>query len=172
MKRILNEQLDFSTYEINDFSYKTAKGILPEVEENLSLSVANYATVSGRRFFIMPNLMTRSSRKAFNAEERTSDFVFGYGYRDVDTVEINIPAGYQPEAVPSPVALNTAYGNYNCTVKVEGAKIICCRKMERFGGRFPAKDAAEIARFYEDIYKADRRRVVMVRKEEAAKASM
>jgi hypothetical protein len=37
--------------------------------------------------------------------------------------------------------------------------------MERFAGRFPAKEAAQIAKFYEDIYKIDRSRVVLVKKD-------
>lgn len=173
LKKYLNERLDFSTYDINAFSYKSTKSTLPELEENLKLYVSNYATVSGRRFFIAPNLMTRSSRKTFNTEERTADFVFGYGYRDVDTVEIKLPAGYQLEAVPQPTHLKTAYGNYSCEVKVDGTMVVCYRKMERFGGRFAAKEAVSIAKFYEDIYKADRSRVVLVRKEDAApKAGM
>lgn len=37
--------------------------------------------------------------------------------------------------------------------------------MERFSGRFSAQDGDRPARFYEDTYKADRSRIVLVKKE-------
>lgn len=165
VKERLNEILSFSTYDVADFAYTAKKEALPEVDEQLKLGVTGYATVSGRRFFVVPNLMSRSGSKSFHAEDRTCDFVFGYAYRDVDTVALSIPAGYQVEAMPQPLNLKTAYGNYSFDVKVDGARIYYYRKMERFAGRFPAKEAAQIAKFYEDIYKSDRSRIVLVKKE-------
>lgn len=161
----LNEYLNFSTYEINDFSYKAKKDVIPEVEEKLQLSVSSYASVSGRRLFIVPNLMSRSGYKSLATEDRTCDFVFSYAYRDVDTIEIQIPANYQLEAMPPNTDLKTSFGNYTSTVKVEGSKIFYYRRMERFAGRYPVKDAAQIAKFYEDIYKTDRSRIVLVKRE-------
>jgi hypothetical protein len=165
VKKKLNEYLNFSTYEVNDFAYAAKKEVIPEMEEKLQLSVSGYATVSGRRFFIVPNLMTRSGYKSLGTEDRTCDYVFSYAFRDVDTIEIAIPQGYQLEAMPPATELKTAYGNYLSTVKVDGSKIVYYRKMERFAGRFPAKEAAQIAKFYEDIYKIDRSRVVLVKKD-------
>jgi len=42
--------------------------------------------------------------------------------------------------------------------------------MEQNSGRFPAKDYTDLVKFYEAIYKADRSKVVLVRKEEEKKA--
>lgn len=165
VKERLNEELSFASYDVGNFSYNAKKDVLPEVEEQLNLTVSNYATVSGRRFFVVPNLMSRNGSKSFNADERTCDFVFGYAYRDIDSVEVDIPADYQVEAMPQPVNLKTAYGNYQFEAKVDGAKIRYYRKMERFSGRYPAKEATPLAKFYEDVYKADRSRIVLVKKE-------
>ena len=165
VKKMLNEELDFSTYDINDFSYKAKKETLPEVEEELKLSVSGYATVSGKRLFILPNLMTRSSHHPIDAAERTVDYVFDYAYRDIDSVEITIPAGYSLESLPEEKKIETAYGNYHSIVKVEGSKIIYYRKLDHFAGRYAAKEGEALEKFFTDIYKADRSRVVLVKKE-------
>ena len=165
VKKMLNEELDFSTYEINDFSYSAKKDVLPEVDERLQLAVSGYATVSGKRLFILPNLMTRSSKKPINPEERNCDYVFDYAYRDIDSVEITIPSGYQLEALPQEMTLKTAYGNYSSKVRVEGTKIVYHRKIEHFAGRYAAKEGKALEQFFNDIYKADRSRVVLVKKE-------
>jgi hypothetical protein len=165
VKTLLNESFDFSTYDINDFAYSPKKAVLPEVEEKLQLTVSGYATVSGRRLFILPNLMTRNSKKAISPEDRTNEFVFDYAYRDVDSVEITLPEGYTVESIPAEGNLKTPYGNYTSSVKVNGTKLTYFRKIEQHAGRFPAKEAAAIADFYTTIYKNDRSRVVLVKKE-------
>jgi hypothetical protein len=165
VKKYLNERLDLSTYDVADFAYHAKKDRLPEVDEELKINVAGYATVSGRRLFVVPNVMNRSGSRFTVSEERTCDYVFDMPYTDVDSVEISIPQGYQLEAMPPQMNLQTKYGSYKTAIKLEGNKIFYYRKIERPTGRYPAKEGAEIAKFYEDIYKCDRSRMVLVKKE-------
>ena len=165
VKKMLNEELDLSSYDIADFAYTLKKDRLPEIAENLKIAVANYATVSGRRLFIVPNVMSRNGQKITVTEGRTADYVFDYPYRDIDSIEISVPAGYTLEAVQPEMALKTKFGSYNSKVKLEGDKITYYRSIELWSGRYPATDGAAIAEFYGTIYKADRSRVVLVKKE-------
>ena len=172
VKKFLNERLDLSTYEITDFAYHATKARLPELDEELKINVANYATVSGRRLFLLPNVMNRGGTRYTPSETRTCDFVFDDPYTDVDSAEITIPQGYQLEAQMPETNIKSAYGNYSASVKLNGNKVMYYRKMERFSGRFPAKEGVPIAKFYEDVYKADRSRIVLVKKEEGVKPGM
>ena len=63
VKEYLHEQLDFATYDISNFNYKEEKNSLPVINESLDITVSNYATITGKRLFIVPNVMTRSSGK-------------------------------------------------------------------------------------------------------------
>jgi hypothetical protein len=65
--------------------------------------------------------------------------------------------------LPSPVTVETKFGRYSNSVKMEGNKVFYYRKMENFSGRYPAKDYASLVSFYDAIYKADRNRVVLVK---------
>ena len=163
VKKQLEEELQLATYEVNDFTYTMKKATLPEVSEELNVTVSRYATISGKRLFIMPNILSRGGTRLLE-EERTFDFVFDYEYHDEDNGEIEIPDGYEIEAAPQDVAIKTKYGNYSMSAKVEGNKIIYKRIREQFSGRFPAKEQKEIIRFFEDIYKADRSRFVLIKK--------
>jgi hypothetical protein len=78
-------------------------------------------------------------------------------------VEINLPAGYSTESMPQDVSVSSKFGKYNCTVRLLGTKLFYYRNMEYFCGKFPAKDYAELVKFYETIYKADRNKVVLVK---------
>ncbi len=161
VKKVLNERLDLSTYQINDFKYQERKSNVPEIDEQLDIYVSNYATVSGKRLFISPNLINRSV-SLLSDEERTQDFVFDYEYRDVDSVEIEFPTGYALEALPQDVALKTKFGLYTSTVKLNGNKLFYVRVREHYAGRFSAKEKDDMSRYFEAIYKADRGRVVLV----------
>jgi hypothetical protein len=164
VKKVLNEQLNLSTYDINDFKYSERQNSLPEINEQLDIYVSNYATVSGKRLFITPNLINRSDSRFTEEEERVYDFVFDYEYRDVDTVEIEIPAGYVVEALPQDVALKNKFGMYSSGVKLVENTLYYLRIREQYAGRYPPKDKEELSKFFEAMYKADRGRVVLVKK--------
>ena len=165
VKESLHEQLDFATYNINDFKYIEIKSALPAIEESLDITVNNYATITGKRLFIVPNIMTRTKRKLSADVERKYDIQLGFEYKDIDTVEIELPKGYFPEAVPQDVSIVSKFGKYNSSVKLTGDKITYYRSYEHNSGRFPAKDYTELVKFYETIYKADRNKVVLVKNE-------
>ena len=165
VKEVLHESLDFGTYDIASFDYKETRAALPVVEEKLDIAVANYATITGKRLFIVPNIMTRTGRKLAPDSTRQYDIVLLTEYRDVDTVEISIPAGFSPEAMPKDVSLKTKFGKFECSTRLQGDKLYYYRTIEHFSGRYPAADYPELVKFYETMYKADRSKVVLVKKE-------
>lgn len=170
VKEALHEQLDFATYDIQNFKYKENKSSLPTIDESLDISVSNYATITGKRLFIVPNIMTRATLKLSADIERKYDIQLGFEYKDIDTVEIELPKGYEPEALPSAAKSESKFGKYSASIKLSGDKITYYRSYEHYSGRFLAKDYSELVKFYEAIYKADRSRVVLVKKEIPAKA--
>ncbi len=163
VKEYLHEQLDFATYDIRSFDYKEKKSSLPVIEESLDIEVRNYATITGKRLFIIPNVMTRAKRRLPADVERKYDLELGFAYNDVDTVEIILPAGYAAESIPQDVSVVSKFGKYNCAVKLLGNQLLYYRTVEHYGGHFPATDYAGLVKFYEAMYKADRNKVVLVK---------
>ncbi len=127
--------------------------------------VSNYATITGKRLFILPNVMTRHHRKLSADSARKYDIDLSFEYKDVDTVAISIPDGYGAESMPQDVSFSNKFGKYQSSVKLSGNKLIYTRSLEHFAGRYPAADYAGLVKFYEVIYKADRSKVVLIKKE-------
>jgi transglutaminase-like putative cysteine protease len=169
VKEYLDKELDFATYAVNSFNYTENKNRLPSIDENLYVSVDHYATISGKRLFIIPNIMTRSGRKLKAEEERKFDIELNFEYTDIDTAEIEIPAGYKPESVPADTRLQSKFGKYTSSVQVKDNKIFYFRSMEQYSGRFPKTDYGEMVKFYDAIHKADRSKLVFVKSEEEKK---
>lgn len=163
VQKNLQQDLSLSTYDVNDFKYQETKNVLPQVEEHLNITARNYATVSGKRLFITPNILNKSVRIVAEEEVRTVDFVFDFAFRNEDKSEIEIPEGYVIETAPKNISIKTEFGTYSITAKLEGNKIIYHRLREQFAGRFPAKNQTELAKFFDAIYKADRSRFVLIK---------
>jgi hypothetical protein len=163
--KYLQEEFQLATYHVNSFSYQEIKTSLPELDEKLNIEASNYATIAGKRLFIIPNILNRGGMNVTTDEERTIDFIFDDEWKDEDSYEIELPDGYKLEAAPQDVTIKSKYGSYFSSSKLEGNKLIYHRVREQYKGRFPAKEQIEIAKFYSDIFKADRARVVLVKKE-------
>lgn len=163
VKEYLQEQLDFSTYDVNTFNYKEYKSSLPAISESLDITVSNYATITGKRLFILPNVMTRSGHKLSQDSTRKYDIRLGFEYKDVDSVEIELPKGYEIESIPKDVSITSQFGKYSSSVKLKDNKLYYYRVIEHKSGRYPAKEYANLVEFYGAIYKADRSRVVLVK---------
>ncbi|HPG12274.1 MAG TPA: DUF3857 domain-containing protein [Chitinophagaceae bacterium] len=165
VKKILHEELDFATYDVNEFNYQEQGSSLPFINESLDISAWNYATITGKRLFIIPNVMTRTSRKLSYDSTRKYDIILHTEYEDVDSVTIELPGKYDKESMPKPVDIDTKFGHYTCSVNLADNKLYYYRNFRSYSGRFPAKDYSELVDFYNAIYKADRSRVVLVKKE-------
>ena len=76
----------------------------------MDLYVSNYASITGKRLFILPNVMNRSGIKLKTDEERKYDIVLEHENRIIDSVEIKIPPGYTPESVPQDVKIENKFG--------------------------------------------------------------
>lgn len=169
VKEHLHEDLDFATYEIRDFNYQENKSALPSINENLHITVENYATITGKRLFIVPNIMSRFNKRLSADETRKYDIVLTVEYAETDSVEIDIPEGYTPESIPPNQSLVTVFGKYESKISISGNKIRYYRNLERFSGRFPAKKYNDMVGFFDQVYKADRNKIVLVRKEPVLK---
>ncbi|MEP7279734.1 MAG: hypothetical protein ABI813_13880 [Bacteroidota bacterium] len=58
---------------------------------------------------------------------RKYDIVFRSAFRDIDSITIQVPAGYKPELIPSPIQIENRFGKYTSSAKIEGNKIYYIR---------------------------------------------
>ncbi len=163
----LKEQFNLPSYDIAKYNYtaKPVAGTVPEMGEVLDITASSYASVSGKRIFVTPNVLNRSGTKFDPDKKRLSPIRLSYPWKDVDTVQLTIPEGYKLESIFQEVKLEEKYGRYAAKATVNGNRITYVRVMEKNDGVFPATEYEKLAKFYNDIYKADRSRIVFVKAE-------
>ncbi|MEP6750965.1 MAG: transglutaminase-like domain-containing protein, partial [Bacteroidota bacterium] len=163
--KYLNESLNLPTYQVDKSNYEEEKGRIPAMKEYLHVTSVGYASVTGKRLFIAPNLFDKTGLKYPSDSIRKYDIVYENAFRDVDSITIIIPAGYSPESVPQNVKLESRFGRYAFNLKIDGDKISYNRILEKSRNRFPASDYGDLVKFQDQIYKADHARIVLVKKE-------
>ncbi len=163
--KYLNNTLNLPTYTVDKSEYKEKPDIIPAVDEYLHITSAGYASVTGKRLFVQPNLFNKSMTKLSKDEERKFDIQYPYAFKDADTILITIPEGYTPEAIPEDISINNKFGNYGISFKVMANKIELLRIQVRDKANYPANDYPDLIKYYDDIYKADRSRIVFVKKD-------
>lgn len=87
-------------------------------------TVTNFAPASARRLFLNPNILNQVSRaSAPGAEERKFPVYYRYAYMDVDSVEIELPAGFSIESAPPPQDIEAPFGLYQTKYSLEGRRL-------------------------------------------------
>jgi hypothetical protein len=161
-EKYLNQALGLPTYKIEKIEYKETKKALPEMYELLKIISPNYATVTGRRMFIVPNLFNKEDKLPVN-EKRHLAIVFKSSYIDIDSIVIAIPQGYTVESLPKDVVLKTKFGSYSIGFKVKDAVINLIRERRQDEGSFAATDYTALVEFFDSMAKADRSKMVLVK---------
>jgi hypothetical protein len=164
-KEYLNQMFNLPMYEVIKNDYKEHRGIIPSMDEYLQIQLSNYAITTGRRLFINPDIFGGATEKILSDTGRQNDYVIKDPYRAIDSIEIKIPDGYKPESIPKNISLDTKFGKYASSVKVLDNSIIYYRFMEQYNGRFSPKEFNELVKFYDQVYKSDRSKVVLIKPE-------
>jgi Transglutaminase-like superfamily. len=164
-KKKLNKALNLPTYKIDSFYFSEHKSKIPSIDEYLNITSPNYATVSGKRLFIQPNVFNKVS-KLSNDRDRKFDVFIKYSYLDIDSINIAIPAGYKVEAMPKDESVNNKFGKYSIQCHVENNIIHLVRVHEQIANRLPASEYNDLVKFYDVMYKADHAKIVFVKQAE------
>jgi hypothetical protein len=140
------------------------KAKIPSAIISAELGLDRFATVSGKRIFLTPNLMNRNTFVPEKIEQRKTEILRQTAYTDVDSIHFQLPEGIYPEFLPSDVELKTRFGEYHASFKLDQAKLVYYRKIKMNRGVFPASAYQELVDFYRGISKADNIKLVFLSK--------
>ncbi|HMI64452.1 MAG TPA: DUF3857 domain-containing transglutaminase family protein [Cyclobacteriaceae bacterium] len=172
---ILNDQYDeqkkwiekttaIPSFDLNSFTMTTRNERIPSAKVNLDLTLNRLATVSGKRLFLMPNLMNRSTFLPEKVENRKSNVIRKVAYTDLDTIRFHVPEELYPEFLPEPVKVKSRFGGYEASFKLDQGSVVYMRKIIMNKGEFPPESYNELIEFYKSINKADNIKLVFLNK--------
>lgn len=163
-KKWLQNTTQIPSFDIEKFSIKNNKDKIPSAEVEVQLILNRFATVSGKRIFLTPNLMNRSTFIPEKLEKRNSNIVLRTAYIDQDQISYHLPEEIYPEFIPQPVIIKSRFGEYESGFKIDQGSLIYTRKIKMNKGEFPADSYNELIEFYRSINKADHIKMVFMNK--------
>jgi hypothetical protein len=163
-KKWIQKNTGIPSFDINSFSMKNVKNKIPSAIVNLDLNLNRLATVSGKRMFLIPNLMNRSTFVPEKIENRKTKVYLKMTFTDFDTIKYHIPEALYPEYLPEPVNIKSRFGEYESSYKYDQGSLIYIRRMKGLKGVFPLESYNELIDFYKNISKADNAKIVFLNK--------
>jgi len=163
-KKWLQKEIDIPSFDITTFKMQNHKDKLPSAQVSVDLTLKRFATVSGKRVFITPNLMNRSTYIPEKVENRKTNVVIRTGFVDLDTIRYHLPEGIYPEFLPKPVVLKSRFGEYETNFTVDQNDLIYIRRLKMQRGEYPPESYTEFIDFYKGLNKADNMKLVFLSK--------
>jgi transglutaminase-like putative cysteine protease len=163
-KKWVQNNTQIPAFDIASFSMKNVKTRIPSGVVDLDLVLRRYATVSGKRMFLTPNLMNRSTIIPEKVESRKTKVVLKLPYTDIDTIHYRLPDGIYPEFVPQPVVIKSRFGEYEVKYQLDDKGLTYIRRVRMNKGEYPAESYQELIDFYKGINKSDNTKLVFLSK--------
>ncbi len=163
-KKWIQHHIDIPSFDVTSFSIKNVKEKVPSAIITADLRMDRFATVSGKRIFFMPNLMNRSSTIPEKFDNRKLPIIKRTAYIDVDTIRFRLPEEIYPEFLPEEVNIESRFGEYHASFKVEQGNLVYIRRVRMNKGEFPATSYDELIDFYRGMNKADNIKMVFMSK--------
>lgn len=163
-KSWLQKNTFIPSFDITAFKMVNHKDKIPSAVVNVDLSLKRLATVSGKRLFLTPNLMNRSTYIPEKVEARKTPVVRRMAYTHIDTIRYHLPEGIYPEFLPAPVKLSSQFGEYEASFTIDQGNMIYIRKITMKKGEFPAESYNALIDFYRNLNKADNTKIVFLSK--------
>ena len=163
-KEWVHDNTDIPAFDIVNFSMTNKKDKVPSAIVNINLVLKRFATVSGKRIFLTPNLMNRSTYIPEKLESRKTNIVLRTPYTDFDTIRYHLPEGISPEFLPEPAKIKSRFGEYETTFTVDAGSLLYIRKIRMNKGEYPAESYKELTDFYKNINKTDNMKMVFMSK--------
>lgn len=96
--------------EITDISIENVTDPDKPFRYVFKLRVPGYATKTGKRIFMQPNVFERNSKPMFESNTRRHGIYFEYPYTEIDELDIQLPTGYELESPDSPGTVQDSSG--------------------------------------------------------------
>ncbi|WP_422105913.1 DUF3857 domain-containing protein [Winogradskyella sp.] len=129
--------------------------------ETIEVFAGNYGTLTGDRLLFKPNIFNQNTYVPKRYRNRKMPIEIARGYLDEDSFEIELPEGYEVEALPNDVLVETKFGKYQLKLKNNGDSISCTRKLFIKKGEYPSTDYKSYRDFRKQVSKGDNSKIVL-----------
>ena len=133
-------------------------------EWHYTLEVAHYSKTAGELLLLRPRVLGNEAAGFLETPEpRVQPVEFDEPERDIDTVEITLPAGYAVDELPPAMNIEEGFASYHSRTEFSGRTLKYTRTLEIKELSVPPAKADELKFFYRKIAEDERNSAVLKR---------
>jgi hypothetical protein len=130
--------------------------------ENVDISIPNYANAVGNDYLFCPNIFNQNKYIPPRIESRKQNLYLGFGYIDIDTIEVEIPGNFSIDGLPENTILETKFGKYEIGFnKTAENKLVYTRKLRIEKGEYPPEEYENYRDFLRSIARLDKTKILL-----------
>lgn len=132
--------------------------------EDINVSASNYGVLSGNKMIFVVDAFNQYTGSIKRMRSRKNPFQIQRGYLETDEIEINLPAGYSIEFLPSNYELKGKFGEYKTEIiKKDNNKLTYKRSMFLNKGKYSNKEYDEYRIFMEQVSRNDNAKIILAK---------
>lgn len=162
-KKWLANYISLPGFQLTEYSFDKNFDIIPSVKSEILFSVKNYASKSGKRFFLPLNQLSRWTSVPGSKPVFVRDIFLRNASTQSDNFIFNIPIDFIIEAVPEPIKIHSRFGEYSTVVERSGNTLSYVRSFSLNEGVFPSDAYDELNEFFRRITLAEQAQVILIR---------
>lgn len=152
----------FGTYQIAKASIANLDLRDAPFQMTYSFVAPDYAKTAGQLMLVRPRVLGEKSSDLLEKKEvRKYAVEFEGPRRDVDHIEITLPAGYQVDELPPPTDVEYPFGSYHSKSELQGNALVYTRTVEIKDVSVPLEKMDDLKKFYRIIANDERGTAVL-----------
>ncbi|WP_051285456.1 DUF3857 domain-containing protein [Aequorivita capsosiphonis] len=148
-------------FSVDNFEFKDDRENI-SFSEKVVLTIPNYANPVGEDYLFCANIYSQNIYIPPRIENRKQNLYIGYGYLDIDRVEVEIPENFSIETLPESKVLENKFGKYEITFSKTSDNIMTySRKLRMEKGEYPPEEYENYRDFLRSISRLDKTKILL-----------
>lgn len=159
----LRKEIHLPNVEFGTLKVTENKTALPTLMLDYSWTTPLYGTKTGNRLFLPVNLF-RNGYDNLRKSNRFHDVYLKTGYRDADSILLEIPEAYEVEALPPSQSEYTEFGRFTSKVTNTGKYLQIIQIVDVSTGKYKASEFPQFMAFLNKISAAYKGKIILRKK--------
>lgn len=135
----------------------------PATIEHLELKATRAGTLTGNLLLVPLNQFNHDISLPKEVRNRQNKVYINRGFLDEDVLTYQLPTGFQPEAMPQAVELQTAFGQYVAKAELKANQVIYTRRLHLYQGEHAPETYEKLVHFLKQVVDKDNEKLVLVK---------
>lgn len=164
LKDWVYKNTEIENFTVVDFNFDFKEDKIPSVTEDLELEISNLMSQSGKRYFLVPNLLNKWKHVPKAVKDRKTNMILNMDFEDMDSLSYRLPPEFSLEYMPKDIHIDSPFGSYEVNYQLIDNHLIFVRKVNLKKGTYSKELYTDFRTFYRDIVRGDRAKVVLIDK--------